>query len=381
MASRVAAEPGEPRPASPPSERERTVELGRGCITATNKARRTASPGRGPTRPSLLISGDTAASAGIEDPEMNENETTIDEIADGIYRISTPILPERPPGLHVQPVPRGGRRAADVPHRAQAPVPIGPRGDRPRDTGRAAALDRVLAHGAGRVRRAERAARRGAARGGRVQQDRRDDLGGRPRDPAATRARGRRAPPARAARGGLVRRAHVPHGWDYGFLFEASTRTLFCGDLFTQPGARHARSPRMTSSGHRRRCAAPSTTARTPLDAGHARAARAVDARTLACMHGAAWQGDASKLLLALADALGGVTASEARRWGRGSLVAAVPAPRPRDPRGGIHEPRRARSRSAPALPDLLVLRARRAAHGHLSGGTPNSTSPQTGHG
>jgi flavorubredoxin len=30
---------------------------------------------------------------------------------------------------------------------------------------------------------------------------------------------------------------HVPHGWDRGLLGETSTRTLFSGDLFTQPGA------------------------------------------------------------------------------------------------------------------------------------------------
>jgi hypothetical protein len=30
---------------------------------------------------------------------------------------------------------------------------------------------------------------------------------------------------------------HVPHGWNCGILFDLSTKTLFCGDLFTQPGA------------------------------------------------------------------------------------------------------------------------------------------------
>lgn len=30
---------------------------------------------------------------------------------------------------------------------------------------------------------------------------------------------------------------HVPHGWDCGVLFDQSTGTLLCGDLFTQPGA------------------------------------------------------------------------------------------------------------------------------------------------
>ena len=29
---------------------------------------------------------------------------------------------------------------------------------------------------------------------------------------------------------------HLPHGWECGFLFDATTRVLFSGDLFTQPG-------------------------------------------------------------------------------------------------------------------------------------------------
>ena len=29
---------------------------------------------------------------------------------------------------------------------------------------------------------------------------------------------------------------HLPHGWDCGFMFDDTTRTLLCGDLFTQPG-------------------------------------------------------------------------------------------------------------------------------------------------
>src|SRR5262245_35396288 len=29
---------------------------------------------------------------------------------------------------------------------------------------------------------------------------------------------------------------HLPHGWDCGYLLEETTRTLFCGDLFTQGG-------------------------------------------------------------------------------------------------------------------------------------------------
>lgn len=30
---------------------------------------------------------------------------------------------------------------------------------------------------------------------------------------------------------------HLPHGWDCGYLFEQTTSTLLCGDLFTQSGA------------------------------------------------------------------------------------------------------------------------------------------------
>jgi flavorubredoxin len=30
---------------------------------------------------------------------------------------------------------------------------------------------------------------------------------------------------------------HVPHGWDCGLMFETTTRTFFCGDLFTQGGS------------------------------------------------------------------------------------------------------------------------------------------------
>src|SRR5262245_6841143 len=29
---------------------------------------------------------------------------------------------------------------------------------------------------------------------------------------------------------------HVPHGWDAGFFFDETTRTLFCSDLLFQPG-------------------------------------------------------------------------------------------------------------------------------------------------
>jgi flavorubredoxin len=98
---------------------------------------------------------------------------------------------------------------------------------------------------------------------------------------------------------------HLPHAWECGFLTEESTRTLLCGDLFTQGGA-HL--PPVTESD----ILGPSEAFRREMDYySHTRDARALLERlaatepaTLACMHGSAWRGDGAKLLRALADAL-----------------------------------------------------------------------------
>lgn len=98
---------------------------------------------------------------------------------------------------------------------------------------------------------------------------------------------------------------HVPHAWECGFLFEERTRTLLCGDLFTQGGAKHAPLTESDILG-------PSEAMRTGLDYwAHAANTRpilkrlaALTPKTLACMHGAAWRGDGRALLLALADSL-----------------------------------------------------------------------------
>jgi flavorubredoxin len=99
---------------------------------------------------------------------------------------------------------------------------------------------------------------------------------------------------------------HLPHGWDCGFLFEETTGTLLCGDLFTQPGADHVALTNGDILG-------PSEAMRSQMDYfAHGRDARtllaklaATEPRTLACMHGASWQGDGAALLGALADRLG----------------------------------------------------------------------------
>jgi flavorubredoxin len=98
---------------------------------------------------------------------------------------------------------------------------------------------------------------------------------------------------------------HLPHAWECGYLMEQTTRTLLCGDLFTQPGSD---APALTTGD----ILGPSEQFRGVMDYySHTKNARAMLARlaateptTLACMHGSAWQGDGAALLGALADAL-----------------------------------------------------------------------------
>lgn len=98
---------------------------------------------------------------------------------------------------------------------------------------------------------------------------------------------------------------HLPHAWECGHLMDETTKTLFCGDLFTQPGSQ---TPAVTESD----ILGPSERFRHALDyfAG-TRNTRAMLERlagaspaTLACMHGSAWRGDGAALLRALADAV-----------------------------------------------------------------------------
>jgi flavorubredoxin len=91
---------------------------------------------------------------------------------------------------------------------------------------------------------------------------------------------------------------HVPHGWDCGFITDLSTRTLFCGDLFTQFGSEH---PALTTAD----ILEPSEASRREMDyfahgpatAGILERLGASSPRVLACMHGAAWEGDGAALL------------------------------------------------------------------------------------
>lgn len=98
---------------------------------------------------------------------------------------------------------------------------------------------------------------------------------------------------------------HLPHGWDCGFFMDTTTETLFCGDLFTQPGtgdqalvetdileSSEAFRKKMDYFSHSKNLAS----LMDPLIAQ--------GPKTLACMHGSAWRGDGGKLLTALKDRL-----------------------------------------------------------------------------
>lgn len=95
---------------------------------------------------------------------------------------------------------------------------------------------------------------------------------------------------------------HVPHAWESRLLFEETTGTLFCGDLFTHTGA----GPALTSND----IVGPAKAAEelfrssclTPATGPTIRALADLEPRTLAVMHGSSFDGDASRALRDLAD-------------------------------------------------------------------------------
>ena len=95
---------------------------------------------------------------------------------------------------------------------------------------------------------------------------------------------------------------HVPHGWEARVLYEETTGTLLCGDLFTQLGNGPASHDR-----RHRRCRGPGRgrlrrSCLTPNTAPTIRRLADLAPTTLAVMHGSCFTGDGSKALLALAD-------------------------------------------------------------------------------
>jgi flavorubredoxin len=95
---------------------------------------------------------------------------------------------------------------------------------------------------------------------------------------------------------------HTPHGWDAGVLYEESTQTLMCGDLFTQLG----NGPALTDGD----IVGPAIAGEdvfnysglSPNMGTTIRGLAKLAPRTLALMHGPSFRGDGAAALRALAD-------------------------------------------------------------------------------
>jgi flavorubredoxin len=96
---------------------------------------------------------------------------------------------------------------------------------------------------------------------------------------------------------------HIPHGWEAQVLFEETTGTLLCGDLFSHVGAPPALTtddivePAMAAE------AMFGATALSPRTGAILRSLGDLEPTTLAVMHGSSFQGDGRKALHELADA------------------------------------------------------------------------------
>jgi flavorubredoxin len=96
---------------------------------------------------------------------------------------------------------------------------------------------------------------------------------------------------------------HVPHGWEAGVLFEETTGTLFCGDLFAHVGD----GPALTTDEVLRPAIDAERmfhgTALAPHTGAVLRGLGDLEPRTLAIMHGSSFQGDGRGQLHGLAEA------------------------------------------------------------------------------
>jgi flavorubredoxin len=95
---------------------------------------------------------------------------------------------------------------------------------------------------------------------------------------------------------------HIPHGWDAHVLYEETTRTLFCGDLFTRFGesAPTTTDDIVEAALESENFGAP--TALTPTTGPMISRLAELDIDTMALMHGPSFQGDCTKALLELGD-------------------------------------------------------------------------------
>jgi flavorubredoxin len=104
---------------------------------------------------------------------------------------------------------------------------------------------------------------------------------------------------------------HVPHNWESGLWFDETTATLFAGDLFTHTGE----GPALTESGVVEPALAAEelfhATALVPHLPATLHRLADLEPATLATMHGASFRGDGATELRALAAAYAAMTADQ----------------------------------------------------------------------
>lgn len=96
---------------------------------------------------------------------------------------------------------------------------------------------------------------------------------------------------------------HVPHAWEAGVMYDTTTKTLFCGDLFTRYGEYEATtSDDIVGPAVQAENDAPGSLSLHPSSAATIRRLAELEVETLALMHGPAFTGDCRAALLDLAD-------------------------------------------------------------------------------
>lgn len=96
---------------------------------------------------------------------------------------------------------------------------------------------------------------------------------------------------------------HVPHGWDAGLFYEESTSTLLCGDLFTATGSSEALTEHEITGPALAAEDLFGATCLTPSTAPTLRALADLEPATLGLMHGPSYAGDCGEALRDLAGA------------------------------------------------------------------------------
>jgi flavorubredoxin len=95
---------------------------------------------------------------------------------------------------------------------------------------------------------------------------------------------------------------HVPHGWEARVLFEETTRTLLCGDLFSHTGNGSAITSDDILEPAKRAEELFHASCLTPATGATIRRLAALSPKTLAIMHGSSFNGDTVRALEGLAD-------------------------------------------------------------------------------